>query len=188
MAGQLELVQHVDLQRTKAPAERDLLVRRDALVAEHQHVVVKVRAMDTREIIGGQWLRQVQPDHFGTERRIERTDLETVGAATGCGIYGWLYGLRLVWPLLGMAVMAGSVMRWYEPCTVGNGDWRGQRTISLRLMRVAHIHVWTFATRTTETAISQPAACPRSAAPARAATGWPGPQYRAHRRAARSGR
>jgi hypothetical protein len=50
MARQLELAQHVDLQRAEAAAEGDLLGRRDALVAEHQHVVVEVGAVDAREV------------------------------------------------------------------------------------------------------------------------------------------
>jgi hypothetical protein len=85
MARQLELVQHVDLQRAEAAAEGDLLRRRDALVAEHQHVIVEVRAMDAREIPGGQRLRQIQPDHFGTERCVERTDAEAIRASGACG-------------------------------------------------------------------------------------------------------
>ena len=76
MAGERELVQHVDLQRAEAAAERDVLVRRDALVAKHQHVMVEMRAMNAREAAGVERLRQVEADHFGTERRIERHDVE----------------------------------------------------------------------------------------------------------------
>ncbi len=57
MAGQLELVQHVDLQRAEAAAEVDLLRGRDALVAEHHHVVVQMGAMEAPEVRRGQRLR-----------------------------------------------------------------------------------------------------------------------------------
>jgi hypothetical protein len=40
VAGQLELMQHVDLQRTETAAEADLLVGRDALVAEYHYVMI----------------------------------------------------------------------------------------------------------------------------------------------------
>lgn len=81
MAGQRELVQHVDLQRAEAAAERDVLVRRDALVAKHQYVVIEVRAMDAREIVGVERLRQVDADHLGAERRVERHDVEMLRRA-----------------------------------------------------------------------------------------------------------
>jgi hypothetical protein len=57
VARQLELVQHVDLQRPEAAAEGDLLCRRDALVAEHQHVMIEMRLMDALEIT----MRQRRP-------------------------------------------------------------------------------------------------------------------------------
>jgi hypothetical protein len=50
---QLELVQHVDLERAEAAAEIDVLGGRDLLVAEHQHVVIEVRAVDAHSV----WLR-----------------------------------------------------------------------------------------------------------------------------------
>lgn len=42
MPWEQELLQHMDLQLTEAPAEGDLLRRGDALFAEHQHMVVQV--------------------------------------------------------------------------------------------------------------------------------------------------
>lgn len=61
----------MDLQRSEAAAELDLLPRRDALIAEHQHVMIQVRAMDTREAGGRDRLRQVEPDHLGAEAAAE---------------------------------------------------------------------------------------------------------------------
>jgi len=91
---QLELVQHVDLQRAEAAAERDLLRGRDALVAEDQHVVVQVRAMDAAEVGLVQWLVQVQPDDLGGEAAGDRPDLDAlephlVGVLLeNCGTHG----------------------------------------------------------------------------------------------------
>ena len=45
-------MQHMNLQRTKALAERDVLFRGDPLVTEHEHMVIQVRAMDAGEIVG----------------------------------------------------------------------------------------------------------------------------------------
>lgn len=75
MPTQLEIAQHMDLQRAEATTEIDLLRWSDALVAEHQHVIVQMRLMDTRKGVRIQRLRQIQPDHFGAQRGIERHDL-----------------------------------------------------------------------------------------------------------------
>ncbi len=53
VAGQLEFPEHMDLQRPEAAAEINLLARRDALVAEDQHMVVQVRAVDAAEVLAG---------------------------------------------------------------------------------------------------------------------------------------
>ena len=96
VARQLELVQHVDLQRAEAAAEGDLLRRRDALVAEHQHVVVEVGAVDAGEVLARQGLRQVQAEHLGAQRRVEGADFETSarGGVESCSAHGEprLYG------------------------------------------------------------------------------------------------
>jgi len=77
MVLQLELVQHVDLQRPEAAAEGDLLRWLDALVAKHQHVVVQVRSVDGREVGIRQRRTEVQADHFGAERGAgESADIE----------------------------------------------------------------------------------------------------------------
>src|ERR1700761_1597060 len=76
MARQLKLVEHVDLQRTEAAAEADLLVGRDVLVAEHDHVVIQVSAMNALEIIVGKRLAQGETLHFSAQRRtFKRGDL-----------------------------------------------------------------------------------------------------------------
>ena len=82
MAGQREVAQHVALQRPEAAAERDLLRRRDRHVAEHEHVVVQVRAVDARELGIGQRSRQVESDDFGAARGVERAD-QQVGGGQG---------------------------------------------------------------------------------------------------------
>src|SRR5271163_4401776 len=64
ISRQLELVQHMDLQRAKAAAKGDLLVRRDALVAKHQYVVIEVRAMNAREILVNKRLIQIEAQDF----------------------------------------------------------------------------------------------------------------------------
>ncbi len=61
----------MDLQLTEAPAEGDLLRRGDALLAEHQHMVVQVRPVDTAEVLGGQGQPEVEAEHLGAERGIE---------------------------------------------------------------------------------------------------------------------
>ena len=81
MPWEQELLQHMDLQLTEAPAEGDLLRRGDALFAEHQHMVVQVCPMDTTEVLGGQGQPEVEAEHFGAERGVEGTDLQgNVGA------------------------------------------------------------------------------------------------------------
>ena len=81
MPWEQELLQHMDLQLTEAPAEGDLLRRGDALLAEHQHMVVQVRPVDTAEVLGGQGQPEVEAEHLGAECGIEGTDLQgNVGA------------------------------------------------------------------------------------------------------------
>mmetsp|Transcript_5852 Transcript_5852/g.22971 ORF Transcript_5852/g.22971 Transcript_5852/m.22971 type:complete len:729 (-) Transcript_5852:815-3001(-) len=83
VAGQRELVQHMDLQRPEAAAEVDLLLRRDALVAEHQHMVVEMGAVNTAEVVVGQRLAEVQPQHLGGEAAGEGADRDG-GGPRGC--------------------------------------------------------------------------------------------------------
>ncbi|BEV47987.1 hypothetical protein BconGalA64_04860 [Burkholderia contaminans] len=44
-------------------------------------MVIEMRAMDAREIVGAKRLRQVQADHLGAERRVERHDVEMLRRA-----------------------------------------------------------------------------------------------------------
>ncbi|MNC28133.1 hypothetical protein D3C75_763300 [compost metagenome] len=78
VAGEQELLEHMDLQWAEAAAEGDLLVGADALVAEHQHMVVEVGAMDTGEILGVDWYGQVQADDLGAYGTGERADFEAL--------------------------------------------------------------------------------------------------------------
>ena len=80
MARQLELVEHVDLQRTETAAEADLLVGRDVLVAEYHDVMIQVSAMNALEIIVGKRLAQLEPGYFSAQRRtFKRRDLDGLG-------------------------------------------------------------------------------------------------------------
>lgn len=63
MPWEQELLQHMYLQLTEAPAEGDLLRRGDALLTEHQHMVVQVRPVDTAEVLGGQGQPEVEAEH-----------------------------------------------------------------------------------------------------------------------------
>jgi hypothetical protein len=51
VVGQQELLEHVDLQHTETSAESDLLFGGDALIAEHNNVMVQVRTVNAREIL-----------------------------------------------------------------------------------------------------------------------------------------
>jgi hypothetical protein len=76
MPGQLELVQHVNLQRTKAATEGNVLFGCDALVAEHDYVMIEMRAMDAFEIVVGERLAQVETGYFSAQGAFERRDLD----------------------------------------------------------------------------------------------------------------
>ncbi len=41
-------------------------------------MVIQMRAVDAREVAVGERLRQIEADDFGTERRIERVNVETL--------------------------------------------------------------------------------------------------------------
>ncbi len=68
VARELEVLEHMDLQRPEQAAEIDVLARRDALVAEHQYMVVEVGAVDARKVLAAQRARQVQTQHLGAQR------------------------------------------------------------------------------------------------------------------------
>ncbi|MNG94197.1 hypothetical protein D3C79_532020 [compost metagenome] len=85
MAGQQELLEHMDLQFAETATELDVLLRGDALVAEHQDVVVEVGAVNTGEILGFDRFGQVQADDLGAYGTGERTDFKglRLGAVDG---------------------------------------------------------------------------------------------------------
>lgn len=64
MTGQRELPQHVGLQHAEPPAERDLVGRRQMLVAEHQHVMFEPGGVDAP------WK---SPDDSGLDRSMPST-------------------------------------------------------------------------------------------------------------------
>lgn len=85
MIGRLEVLQHMDLQRAEAAAEIDVLARGDALVAEHQHVVRQVRAVDALEVLRADGPRQIEAHHLGAQRAggpLHRADIETLRQGT----------------------------------------------------------------------------------------------------------
>jgi hypothetical protein len=88
MTRQLELMQHMNLQRTKAPAESNLLVRRDALIAEHQHVMIEVSTVDAREIVLAQRLAEIEPENFRADGAVERANLDGLGLNGVAGLAG----------------------------------------------------------------------------------------------------
>ncbi len=53
-----------------------LLFGRDALVAEHQDVMVEMGAVDAREIGVAQRRAQVEAEDFGAQRRVEGADVQ----------------------------------------------------------------------------------------------------------------
>jgi hypothetical protein len=67
VARELEALEHMDQQQANDSAEVHLLLQCDALVAEHQHMVLQMRAVDTGEVGGFEGLRQIQPQHLGTD-------------------------------------------------------------------------------------------------------------------------
>ncbi len=85
IARQLELMQHMNLQRTEAPAEGDLLIRRDALIAKHQHVMIEMRAMEAGEVVVAQRLVEVEAEYFSAERAVEGANLDAPGGMERVG-------------------------------------------------------------------------------------------------------
>ncbi|MOA39018.1 hypothetical protein D3C78_1607640 [compost metagenome] len=68
MAGEQELLEHVDLQLAEQSTEGDLLLGRDVLVTEHQQAVVQMRKVEVGEIFRIERAGQIQPDDFRTQR------------------------------------------------------------------------------------------------------------------------
>jgi hypothetical protein len=79
----------MNLQRAESAAEGNLLIRRDALVAEHEHMVIEVSAMNAREIVLAKRLAEIESEDFRADGTVERANLEGLG-------------------FNGVAVMAGS--------------------------------------------------------------------------------
>jgi hypothetical protein len=79
MAGQLELMQHMDFERPETAAEFDVRFGRHPLLAKHHDVVIEMRAMNAREIGVIDRPGDVETDDLGADRRIEWTDFESLG-------------------------------------------------------------------------------------------------------------
>lgn len=67
VARELEALERMDQQQAKNSAEVHLLLGCDALVAEHQCMVLQMRAVDNGEVGGVKGLRQIQPQRLGTD-------------------------------------------------------------------------------------------------------------------------
>src|SRR5690606_15813798 len=68
MARQLELLQDMDLQRTEAATEIDMLLRCDILLAKHQHMMLGKGLAQLSEVWFAQGAAQVKVQDFGTQR------------------------------------------------------------------------------------------------------------------------
>ncbi|MNY03269.1 hypothetical protein D3C86_1358810 [compost metagenome] len=76
MPCQQELLEHMDLQHAKTTAEIDLLLRGYALVAEHHHVMIQVRAVNAGKIVIIDRAGQVETDDLDAHRSAERADFK----------------------------------------------------------------------------------------------------------------
>ena len=79
----MELVDHVRLGRAEAARERDILCRRQRLVAQHQHLAAEERLLDVGEPCVGKRLRKIDVGSFEPEAMAQRLHLEH-GQAPGC--------------------------------------------------------------------------------------------------------
>ena len=84
MPRQLKLALRMNLQRPKALAEAHMLVRGDALIAENQHVVRQMRAVDACKVFVGERYGKIQPHHLGPKGAGEAANVETLMSG-GCG-------------------------------------------------------------------------------------------------------
>jgi len=76
MLRQMKAVQHMNLQRTKAATEGDMLFRRDALIAQHHQAMFDQGGTDFGNAGVADRLMQIEAVDFGSERAVERTDVE----------------------------------------------------------------------------------------------------------------
>jgi hypothetical protein len=66
----------VDLQHAETATEIDLLLGGNALVAEHHHVMIQVRAVNAGEVLIIDRAGQIEADDFGTDGATESADFE----------------------------------------------------------------------------------------------------------------
>jgi hypothetical protein len=79
VAGQVEMMLNMDLQRSEAAAEVDMLFRRDVLIAEHQHLTILQRRTDRREVSLGQRLTEIDPGDLRTQNLGQRANGQSHG-------------------------------------------------------------------------------------------------------------
>ncbi|MNI80524.1 hypothetical protein D3C73_1370600 [compost metagenome] len=78
----------MDLQLAEAAAEGDLLFRADALVAQHQYMVLEVGVMNKAEVLGVDRFCQVQADDLGANGTRERADFKGLRLSAVVGRQG----------------------------------------------------------------------------------------------------
>ncbi|GGY45599.1 hypothetical protein GCM10007387_29580 [Pseudoduganella albidiflava] len=66
----------MDLQGPEQAGKIHLLLRRDALVPEHQHVVLQVGGMQLQQGLAGERLCQVEANHFSAKGTFERANVQ----------------------------------------------------------------------------------------------------------------
>lgn len=71
-----ELLEHMNLQFAKTAAEGDLVLRRDALIAKNQHMMIEVGTVNPREVLGIERPGKVEADDFGADGAGERVDIK----------------------------------------------------------------------------------------------------------------
>jgi hypothetical protein len=84
----------MDLQHAETAAEGDLLFRGYTLVAEHHHMMIQVRTVDSGEVLVIDWAGQIQADDFGTDGAAERADFEGLRREGGGACWLRLWGKR----------------------------------------------------------------------------------------------
>jgi hypothetical protein len=76
------LIQHMALDLSPTPRERDVLIVAEVLRAEHEQVMTQKRVVESREASVIERLRQIHAEHFGTQYRVDRTYSEPGWQAT----------------------------------------------------------------------------------------------------------
>lgn len=89
MSAQMELVQHVHLLRTEAPAERHLRLRREFDVTEHEQTIMCEPSLADRGDVGVRQIGSIaQAEDLCAERRVRQAANVEAGCVDGRSIRG----------------------------------------------------------------------------------------------------